>query len=55
MDGSSVDYRVLPYIGNGQLATVVYNDVIYMNGLYNGQNGLDIIYLVCEYLFLNLR
>ncbi|CAF1270300.1 unnamed protein product [Adineta steineri] len=39
MDGSSLDYRILPYIGNGHLATVVYNDVIYMNGLYNGQNG----------------
>jgi hypothetical protein len=55
MDGSSVDYRILPYIGNGQLATVVYNDVIYMNGLYNGQNGLDIVFLFCWYLVLNFR
>jgi hypothetical protein len=46
MDGSSLDYRILPYIGNGHIATVVYNDVIYMNGLYNGHNGLY-IYCFC--------
>ncbi len=46
MDGCSLDYRLLPYIGNGHIATVVYNDVIYMNEFYNGENGL--------YLFLFL-
>ncbi len=45
MDGSSLEYRILPYIGNGHVATVVYNDVIYMNGLYNGENGLYIVFL----------
>ncbi len=43
MNGSSLDFRLLPYIGNGHVATVVYSDVIYMNGLYNGENGLYII------------
>ncbi|CAF4972350.1 unnamed protein product [Rotaria sp. Silwood1] len=38
-NGSSLDFRLLPYIGNGHIATVVYSDVIYMNGLYNGENG----------------
>jgi hypothetical protein len=47
MDGSSLDYRILAYIGNGNLATVVYNDVIYMNGLYNGANGLYIHFFLC--------
>ncbi len=44
--GSSLDYRILPYIGNGHIATVVYNDVIYMNGLYNGENGLCIVFFL---------
>ncbi|XP_064602708.1 protein-glucosylgalactosylhydroxylysine glucosidase-like [Liolophura sinensis] len=30
------DPRLRPGIGNGQVATVVYSDSIYMNGLYNG-------------------
>ncbi|CAF3541630.1 unnamed protein product [Rotaria sp. Silwood1] len=38
-NGSSLDYRILPYIGNGHIATVVFSDFIYMNGLYNGENG----------------
>ncbi|CAF1358035.1 unnamed protein product [Adineta ricciae] len=38
-NGSSLDYRILPYIGNGHVATVVFSDFIYMNGLYNGDNG----------------
>ncbi|CAF2684788.1 unnamed protein product [Rotaria sp. Silwood2] len=38
-NGSSLDYRILPYIGNGHVATVVFSDFIYMNGLYNGENG----------------
>ncbi|UJR32210.1 hypothetical protein I4U23_019675 [Adineta vaga] len=38
-NGSSLDFRILPYIGNGHIATVVFSDFIYMNGLYNGDNG----------------
>ena len=26
-------------VGNGHIATVVYSDTIYMNGLYNGERG----------------
>ncbi|XP_022098202.1 protein-glucosylgalactosylhydroxylysine glucosidase-like [Acanthaster planci] len=29
----------LPAVGNGYLATVVYSDTIYVNGLYNGRGG----------------
>ena len=47
MDGSSLDYRLLPYIGNGHLATVVYSDFVYMNGFYNGDQGLYILFVFC--------
>jgi hypothetical protein len=33
------DVRLLPGVGNGQLATQVYHDTIYMNGLYSGRWG----------------
>ena len=29
----------MPSIGNGQLATGIYTDTVYMNGLYNGELG----------------
>lgn len=29
----------MPSVGNGQLATVIYTDTVYMNGLYNGERG----------------
>ena len=29
----------MPSVGNGQLATVIYTDTVYMNGLYNGELG----------------
>ena len=45
-NGSSLDFRILPYIGNGHIATVVLSDFIYMNGLYNGDNGLSISFLL---------
>ncbi|CAF0972643.1 unnamed protein product [Rotaria sp. Silwood1] len=38
-NGSVLDYRMMPYVGNGHVATVVFSDFIYMNGLYNGENG----------------
>ncbi len=40
MDGSTINYRLMPYVGNGHVATVVFSNFIYMNGLYNGENGL---------------
>ena len=29
----------MPSVGNGHIATGVYTDTIYMNGLYNGELG----------------
>ncbi|CAF3978048.1 unnamed protein product [Rotaria sp. Silwood2] len=39
LNGSSIDYRLMAYVGNGHVATVIFSDFIYMNGLYNGVNG----------------
>ncbi|XP_039765165.1 protein-glucosylgalactosylhydroxylysine glucosidase [Pararge aegeria] len=33
------DDRFMPSIGNGHLATNVFSDTVYMNGLYNGRKG----------------
>ena len=30
------DPRLRPYVGNGHIATVIKNDLIHMNGFYNG-------------------
>ncbi|ODN03634.1 Acid trehalase-like protein 1, partial [Orchesella cincta] len=32
-------YRYFPTVGNGHIATVVYTDTIFMNGLYSGFKG----------------
>lgn len=29
----------MPSVGNGQLATIVYTETVFMNGLYNGLLG----------------
>ena len=35
-----IDPRFWPTVGNGHVATVVYSDTVFMNGLYNG-NGTE--------------
>ncbi len=32
-----LDQDFLPYVGNGHLATTIFGDSIFMNGLYNGK------------------
>ena len=39
MSGSGLDFRIMPYIGNGHVATVIFSDLVFMNGIYNGENG----------------
>ncbi len=39
MTGGAVDYRYMPFVGNGHLATTIYSDAIYVNGVYNGRLG----------------
>ncbi|XP_064618456.1 uncharacterized protein LOC135482416 [Liolophura sinensis] len=34
-----VDFRYMASVGNGHLATTVYSDTVYVNGLYNGPTG----------------
>lgn len=38
-DDKTIDYRRMASVGNGHLATVVYNDSVFLNGLYNGRLG----------------
>lgn len=33
------DDRFMPSVGNGHLATNIFSDTVYMNGLYSGRNG----------------
>ena len=37
-DGS-INTRLMPYVGNGHLATTIFSDSIFVNGLYNGKLG----------------
>ncbi|KAK7482442.1 hypothetical protein BaRGS_00026259, partial [Batillaria attramentaria] len=37
----TIDYRLMAAIGNGHIATVLYNPVVYMNGLYNGPSSVS--------------
>jgi protein-glucosylgalactosylhydroxylysine glucosidase len=39
MVNQSIDLRIMAYVGNGHIATVVFSDSIYMNGIYNGRNS----------------
>ena len=32
-----LDNDFLPYVGNGHLATTIFGDSVFMNGLYNGK------------------
>ena len=38
-NGTMLNFRILPYVGNGHVATVVYSDFVYMSGLFNGENS----------------
>lgn len=38
-----VDFRYMASVGNGHLATTVYSDTVYVNGLYNGPTGTSSI------------
>lgn len=39
LEDGSVNVRLLPSIANGHIATNVWSDTIYVNGLYNGKLG----------------
>ncbi|XP_072019698.1 protein-glucosylgalactosylhydroxylysine glucosidase-like [Amphiura filiformis] len=39
VSGNAVDTRYMPVVGNGHLATTIYSNAIYVNGLYNGRLG----------------
>ena len=38
-NATEIDYRYMPFVGNGHLATTVLSDWIFVNGVYNGALG----------------
>ena len=38
-DKVTINTRYMPTLGNGNLAVTVYDNVMYLNGLYNGEGG----------------
>lgn len=34
-----IEPKLMPYVGNGHLASTIFNNAIFLNGLYNGQRG----------------
>ena len=39
INASHVNARYAPTLGNGHIATNLYTDTVYINGLYNGRIG----------------
>ena len=35
-ENSTLVNKLLPYVGNGHLASTIFGDSVYLNGLYNG-------------------
>ncbi|XP_072036916.1 protein-glucosylgalactosylhydroxylysine glucosidase-like [Amphiura filiformis] len=40
-NATQIDFRYMPFVGNGHLATTVLSDWIFVNGVYNGRLGLS--------------
>lgn len=38
-ENDKIDSKLMPYIGNGHLASTVFDNKVYVNGLYNGERG----------------
>lgn len=38
---SSIDTKLMAYVGNGHLASTVFDNAIYVNGMYNGARGVS--------------
>lgn len=38
-DNQAIEFKVMPYVGNGHLASTIFDKTIYVNGLYNGDRG----------------
>ena len=36
---NNIEPKLMPYVGNGHIASTIFNNAIFMNGLYNGQRG----------------
>lgn len=38
-DAGNIDSKLMPYVGNGHLASTIFDNKVYVNGLYNGERG----------------
>ena len=38
-EDNRINYNVMPYVGNGHLASTIFDNKVYVNGLYNGKGG----------------
>ena len=38
-DGETIDTSQMPYVGNGHIATTIYNESMHMNGIYTGERS----------------
>jgi hypothetical protein len=38
-EDNKIEYKVMPYVGNGHLASTIFDNKVYVNGLYNGKGG----------------
>ena len=43
----------MPTLGNGHLATTVYDDAVYLNGLYSGVGSKENYYIICLSLMIH--
>lgn len=34
-----IDPKLMPYVGNGHLASTIFDNAVYLNGVYNGREG----------------
>ena len=39
LNKTNINERYMPTIGNGHIATNLYTDTVYINGLYSGTDG----------------
>ena len=46
----NIDYRYMPVLANGHIGVTVFDDHMYLNGLYSGKGGkMDKIYFLISY------
>lgn len=44
-DRATINTRYMPTLGNGHIAVTVYDNALYLNGLYEGTGGIRIKFI----------